>query len=92
MGLGAPRTNGGGCRPGGDAGWQFQPKAVNDGTHSCLSLLCLQLNQEPHVLPIIFMHVGPIYHEFDVNSFREDRRGRKGQAAVDERTTSGCVD
>jgi hypothetical protein len=87
MGLGAPRTNGGGCRPGGDAGWQFQLKAVKDGPHhSVLSVpsLCLQLNQEPHVLHIIFMHVGPIYHEFDVNSFHTLR----GQER--EKGTGGC--
>jgi hypothetical protein len=30
QGQGAPRTNGGGCRPGGDAGWQFRLKAIKD--------------------------------------------------------------
>ncbi len=29
-GLGAPRTKGGGCRPGGDVDWQFQLKVIKD--------------------------------------------------------------
>jgi hypothetical protein len=29
-GLGAPRTKGGVCRPGGDVDWQFQLKAIKD--------------------------------------------------------------
>ena len=34
MVLGAPQTNGGGCRPGGDAACQFHLKAVRDAPPS----------------------------------------------------------